>query len=370
MNGIGFYIHIPFCRAKCAYCDFNSYAGLESLFEDYVLALIQEIQIVSGELQPEADSVYLGGGTPTVLPATLLTAILQSCGPAEEITVEANPGTLTPAYLTHLLHRGVNRLSLGVQSLDDDTLRLLGRIHSADQARDSYRLARQAGFDNVNLDFIYALPGQTLAGWRETLQEALELAPDHLSLYALALQEDTPLAARIAGGKLPPLDDDLAADMYLLAEEMLEAAGYLHYEISNWAQEGRLCQHNLKYWRNEPYLGFGAGAHSCCGGRRWANVVRPEEYLARLSEGRSAIAAAEEIDPHLAMAETMILGLRLTAGVSFDDFRQRFGCALEAVYGEVLTELAAMGLLELDGSAVQLTGRGRLLGNEVFERFL
>ncbi len=370
MDRVGFYVHIPFCRAKCAYCDFNSYAGLESLFGDYVLALGREIQLVAGKLQLAADSIYLGGGTPTVLPATLLAAVLQACGPADEITVEANPGTLIPAYLTHLLHQGVNRLSLGVQSFDDDLLHLLGRIHTADQARDNYRLARQAGFDNLNLDFIYALPGQTLHGWRKTLKEALALEPEHLSLYALALKEDTPLAARLACGELPPLDDDLAADMYLLAEEMLEAAGYLHYEISNWAKAGQWCKHNLKYWRNEPYLGFGAGAHSCFGGKRWANVIGPEEYLARLAEGQSPIANTEEIDRGLEMAETMILGLRLLEGMSFDDFRRRFDCDLEAVYGEALAELQEIGLLENDGSGVRLTGRGRLLGNEVFEKFL
>ncbi len=399
---IGLYIHIPFCRAKCAYCDFNSYAGLEHLFDGYTRALVQEMRTVGRMLQTPAvrfkvATIYLGGGTPTALPLTLLIDILRALRqvflPASdiEISVEANPGAVGKGYLDSLLDEGVNRLSLGVQSFDDDFLRLLRRIHTTDEARASYRLARQAGFDNINFDLIYALPGQTLTAWQDDLREAIRLGPEHLSLYALSLGKDTLLAEWVRQGKVPQPDDDLAADMYTAAEEMLKAAGYTHYEISNWARpatsyqtqgagcgvrwreagEGAFtCLHNLRYWRNEPYVGFGAGAHSSYRGKRYANVAFPEEYVRRVSKGLSPVEEIEEIDEALEMAETMILGLRLVAGVRFEHFARRFGCRLEAVYEHELKELEETGLLEIDGVGVRLTAQGRLLGNEVFGRFL
>ncbi|HIC94723.1 MAG TPA: radical SAM family heme chaperone HemW, partial [Anaerolineae bacterium] len=237
MDAVSLYIHIPFCRAKCAYCDFNSYAGLEHLFAPYVRALAREIELARG-WHLQARTIYLGGGTPTVLPLDLLGEILAACRRAfrvpegAEVTVEANPGTVDGDYLAGLLGLGVNRLSLGVQSFDDGELRLLGRIHTAREAVEACHLAREAGFDNLNLDLLYGIPRQTLAGWRETLRRAFDLRPDHLSLYALTLEEHTPLARRIAEGEVPAPDDDLAAEMYVLAEEMLAEAGYVHYEIS------------------------------------------------------------------------------------------------------------------------------------------
>jgi oxygen-independent coproporphyrinogen-3 oxidase len=387
---VNLYIHIPFCRAKCAYCDFNSYPGLNHLFGKYVRALQAEMRWVSWRRSPELNTVYLGGGTPTVLPLALLGEVLDACREhftvAEEIeiTVEANPGTVDGSYLTGLLEMGVNRLSLGVQSFHDDELRLLGRIHAAAQAVETYRLARQlcpelvegVGFGNVNLDLIYGLPWQTLSSWQATLRQAIHLQPDHLSLYCLTVEEDTPLGQRIAQRELPVPDPDLAAEMYTLAEEALDRAGYVHYEISNWAQPGHECRHNLAYWRNQPYLGLGAGAHSYFDQKRWHNVLSPAEYITRLEADWQgpfppSVKEMEEIDKALEMAETMMLGLRLVQeGVGLADFGERFGQELMAVYGGEIREMGQAGLLEVDGERVRLTARGRLLGNEVFQRFL
>lgn len=430
----GLYVHIPFCRARCAYCDFNTYAGLEYLLTDYVAALEREISFQVPQRETwnlEPVTLYFGGGTPSLLSLAqverILSALHRTFALAEdaEITLEANPGTVDLAYLQGLRALGVNRLSLGVQSFDEAMLRLLGRIHTAAEAVESYRLARAAGFDNVNLDLIYGLPGQTLAHWQATLAQAVALAPDHLSLYALTLEHDVPLARRIARGELPPPDDDAAAAMYELAEETLATAGYVHYEISNWARrvpsstfhpfgfaQGKVsrftpnmepgtgnlelaCRHNLLYWRNQPYLGFGAGAHSSlpspgrrgAGGEvwmRWRNVLHPAEYIARLpryitvdamyrglQRGEDVAEEVQDLALPAVMAETMILGLRLVQeGVRFADFRQRFRRDVREVYGVQLAELRELGLLEMDDEAVRLTPRGRLLGNEVFQRFL
>ncbi|MBC8263704.1 MAG: radical SAM family heme chaperone HemW [Anaerolineales bacterium] len=386
MDVVSVYIHIPFCQSKCAYCDFNSYAGLEYLFEPYVKALAREIELTGKGPSLQAKTVYLGGGTPTVLPVSLLEEVLLVLGQSfpvakdVEISIEANPGTVDSDYLAGLLNLGVNRLSLGVQSLDDGLLRLLGRIHTAAEAIESYGLARQAGFANINLDLIYGISHQTLEQWQSTLREALNLQPDHLSLYALTLEEHTPLARQVACGEIPSPDDDLAADMYILAEEMLAEEGYVHYEISNWAGpisniqspiSNHTCRHNLNYWRNQPYLGFGAGAHSYFGGRRWRNFLSPMKYTVQLNVGMGSCAHSEDIDRATEMAETMILGLRLIEeGVSFEGFARRFGERLESLYESDLGELEELGLVEVTAERVRLTPRGRLLGNEVFERFL
>ena len=385
-ESVSLYIHIPFCRAKCAYCSFNSYQGLEHLKAPYVQALVREIE---GYFQPDklkAITMYFGGGTPSLLSLEQLAELLAASSRAfrieegSEITLEANPGTIDLLYLKGLRKLGVNRLSLGVQSLDDRTLCILGRIHSAREALEAYGMARQAGFSNINLDLIYSLPTQTLVQWEDTLRRAILLEPDHLSLYPLTLEEDTPLAQRVARGELPFPDEDLAADMYLLAEEMLDAAGYEHYEISNWARmlPGCSCgelgylasRHNLTYWRNEPYLGFGAGAHSYFGAQRYYNALSPAEYIVRLESGRSPQVGVEEIGEALEMAETMIMGLRLLEGIDKGIFQRRFGQDLMKTYGEEIEELIELGLIEMEGERMKLTPRGRLLGNEVFQRFL
>ena len=375
MEGLGLYVHIPFCQSRCRYCDFNTYAGLEGLFETYVRALLREIGLAG---PAPVSTVYIGGGTPTVLPLSSLIQILEaiqehfSLAPGAEVSIEANPGTVEAETLAALRQHGVNRLSLGVQSFADDELRLLGRIHTAEQAAAALDAARQAGFDNVSLDLIFGLPGQSLADWRFSLERALEIEPEHLSLYALSVEAGTPLARDIARGHLPPPDPDLAAEMYELAAEMDAAAGYLHYEISNWARgAGRQCRHNLIYWRNQPYLGLGAGAHSWQGRRRWANAAAPDEYARRLAEGDSALAEEETISPELERGETMMMGLRLVEeGVPVDRFRRRFDLDPRDHFRSEVAELVDLGLLEVDDERLRLSPRGYLLGNQVFARFL
>ena len=334
----------------------------------------------------EYKTLYIGGGTPTVLPTDDLCALVcdarESFGlPSDaEVTVEANTGTVDKRALRDLSTAGVNRLSLGVQSLDPQMLRTLGRIHDAGQARQAVFDARTAGIENLNLDLIFGLPGQSLESWQEDLEGILALQPDHLSLYALTVEESTPLAASIAAGTLPDPDPDLAADMYEWAEERLAHDGWDHYEISNWTRPGYACQHNLIYWRNQPYLGLGAGAHSSFSAgchshaawQRWANLPRPQDYIAALENDQRPIdGEIETLDRALERAETMIMGLRLLhEGVSFERFRRRFGVSLKEAYGQQIQGLVARGLLERLPDRLRLTEKGHLLGNQVFVEFL
>jgi len=372
---VAIYVHIPFCIAKCAYCDFNSYPGYEYLHTRYVNALCREIA-ESSAASCKTHSLYLGGGTPTVLPPEQIGRIVESVrgsfalDDGAEITIEANPGTVDASSLSHLRRLDINRLSLGVQSFSPRALRLLRRIHTPDDALLAYREARSVGFENINLDLIYGLPYQTLAEWQETLTRAVALGPEHLSLYALSVEPGTPLAEWIVAGEVPAPDPDLAADMYEWAGEYLRNTGYVHYEISNWAREGHFCQHNLTYWMNGPYLGFGAGAHSYRGSHRYRNVSSPALYVERIEAGVSPIEESEVIDTAMEMAETMFLGLRLSEGIRWATFEGRFGRSMRDVYREEIQALREVGLLEVDGTGIRLTPRGRLLGNEVFRRFL
>ncbi|MCS7179212.1 MAG: radical SAM family heme chaperone HemW [Anaerolineae bacterium] len=374
LRPLALYVHIPFCRSRCTYCAFNTYAGMDALIPAYVEALSVEIRAAPGA---PARTLYFGGGTPSLLSQDALASILQALqerfrfSPQMEITLEANPGTVDQMYLRAVRELGVNRLSLGVQSAHADELHLLGRQHTWEDAMKAVADARAAGLENVNLDLIYGLPGQTLARWKETLEAALSLDPDHLSLYALTVEEGTPLEEQVVRGALPPPDDDRTAEMYEWAETRLAQAGYIHYELSNWARSDRyFCQHNRIYWRNEPYLGLGAGASSWWGGRRWTNVRHPREYIRRLKTGQPIGEEMEVISRQLEMGETMLMGLRLMEGVSDARFRARFGVGLGEAFGAELTRLAAQGLLEWDGKTARLTPRGRLLGNWVFREFV
>lgn len=403
---LALYLHIPFCAVRCHYCDFNTYAGLDRLYEDYAAALADEIRRAGqARGRPPVRTIFLGGGTPTVLPAPLLASILAACrasfavAPDAEITSEANPGTADAELFAALRDMGVNRLSMGVQSLDDAELRWLGRIHGAAEAEAAFAAARRAGFDNINLDFMFGLPGQATETWRNTLERALALAPEHISLYSLTVEHGTPLYDAVRRGAQPPPEDDVAADFYLLASDLLARAGYEQYEISNWSRdEGHLersaaeskdaprpptetrrdyrCRHNLVYWRHEPYLGFGAGAHSYAtvardAGARWWNVRPVPQYIQRLRGGDSPERGREVIDERLAMGEFMMLGLRLVReGVAAARFEARFGIPLDAVFGREIAALERRGLLERADGRVRLTGAGRLLGNQVFAEFL
>jgi oxygen-independent coproporphyrinogen-3 oxidase len=303
----------------------------------------------------------------------LLSAIssLFNVDEAAEITIEANPGTINEAYLTSIRKLGVNRLSLGVQSINDRELALLGRIHTAAEVREAVQFARGSGFDNLSIDLIYGLPGQSLPDWQMTLSEALDMEPEHLSLYSLTLEADTPMWRAIKEGSLPEIDIDLSADQYELAEDMLAAHSYNHYEISNWARQGQECRHNLTYWRNLPYLGVGVAAHSCLEGHRLANTKSLDKYLTAFPGSTPPVTEMdEEISPELELAETVILGLRLCEGVYPDDIRHRFGIDILLHYRQQLEEMVDAGLLEQTDRRIRLTRRGRLLSNEVFWRFL
>ncbi len=394
---LALYLHIPFCAARCAYCDFNTYAGLERFFAPFTGALVEEIRRAGAERgRPPAHTIFIGGGTPTALPPELMARILDACreafdlAPDAEITSEANPGTVDQARFAALRGLGINRLSMGVQSFDDAALRWLGRIHSADEAEAAYRAARAAGFANINLDFIFGLPGQEPAAWAATLARAIALGPEHLSLYSLTVEHGTPLFDRVRRGLDPAPDDDLAADLYALACDTLAAGGYEQYEISNWARgesanqqisesfaicsfahSPSVCHHNLVYWRREPYLGFGPGAHSFEGERRWWNVKPVPEYIRRIEAGQPPERDGETIDRRLGMGETMMLGLRLVQeGVADARFWERFGVGLDEAFGAEIAALSARGLLERLPDRVRLTRQGRLLGNQVFAEFL
>lgn len=382
---LSLYLHIPFCQRKCPYCDFNTYAGLNRLFEPFTAALVREIgEAGATRGRPAVRTLFLGGGTPTVLPAALLAQIVDACRaafdllPDAEITSEANPGTVDVDRFAALRQMGVNRLSMGVQSFDAAELAFLGRIHSAGEAVTAFEAARAAGFTNINLDFIYGLPDQSPATWQRTLEQAIALAPEHLSLYSLTIEEGTPFGEWAAAGRLAQPSPDLAADLYEIADELLAGAGYVQYEISNWAKPGQAadlssvnphfaCQHNLTYWRNQTYLGFGPGAHSSEHSRRWATIRPVPEYIAQ----DKRIDFVEEIDSPLAMGETMMLGLRLVReGVTFERFQQRHGRPMQEIFGAEIERLARRGLLEQLPDRVRLTRQARLVGNQVFAAFL
>ncbi len=435
---LSLYLHVPFCQVRCAYCDFNTYAGLDDLMTPYALALAKEIRMVGeagrGAGRQEGGgmvhTVFFGGGTPSLLSldlyAGLFTALRESFQLTSdcEITLEANPGTLALPYLEGLRALGVNRLSLGVQSAHIPELRLLDRLHSFDDVVQAVRMARAAGFDRqsqgVNLDLIFGISHQTLAMWQATLTRVLDLQPDHLSCYALSLEHGTPMRAWVYRGLLPMPDPGLAAEMYEWASEALEAQGFVQYEISNWARceksdvrsqmsEGAssdlrpptsdlrsltsdlhyACRHNLQYWRNRPYLGFGAGAHGCVpsamrrgsstsGGWRYSNVLAPAAYVERVERGGDAefpfspaLAQAAPVTREEEMGETMMLGMRLTReGVRDAGFRERYAAGLAEKYPRELRRLKALGLIEWDADGARLTKRGRLLGNRVFREFV
>jgi oxygen-independent coproporphyrinogen-3 oxidase len=392
------YLHIPFCRRRCTYCGFCSVAAQEHRLSAYVRAVCAELAALRQDIQPDRlyaatdlrPTVFLGGGTPSLLGPAQVEALLRATGelvPLEqaEITIEANPGTLMGAggrcrpalaYFRDLRDLGVNRLSLGVQSLHDPTLRMLGRLHTAAEARQCVEEATRAGFPTINLDFIFGLPGQTGAAWTMTLDTIGAWDINHLSLYSLTLEEHTTLYTRAMRGEVRLPDHDTTAAMYERAMDRLAVAGFTHYETSNWARASNgtaplpVCHHNIAYWRNVDYLGVGAGSHGHIYPERYANLTDLDAYLAAVQEGRRPVEVRTALSPADLAAETMFMGLRLVEGVRFAHFRQRCGVEMEALYGEVLREQERMGLLERTAEGVRLTRRGRLLGNQVFAAFL
>lgn len=383
------YIHIPFCIRKCAYCDFLSFAAPERAYREYVDKLIEEIHRQSGNFAGYCvTTVFVGGGTPSVLPAFLieeLFAVLYQCfdiAEDAEITLEANPGTLTMEKLEVYRQSGINRLSLGLQSADDQELRYLGRIHSYDDFLKSYQRARQAGFDNINVDLMSALPGQTVHSWKTTLRKVMMLRPEHISAYSLIIEEGTPFYGRYGQAipesgesalwSLPNLpDEDTDREMYHLTREIMEAQGYGRYEISNYARPGYECRHNIGYWNGTEYLGLGLGASSYTFGFRYHNTADFKEYLSlNLYESGSAARDIQELSLEERMEEFMFLGLRMMQGVSGSEFLERFGQNMWNVYSTVLPKLQEQGLIEVNAPWVRLTELGIDVSNAVLCEFL
>jgi len=376
------YLHIPFCHTRCHYCDFNTYAGLLPLREPYVRALLDEITLM-GELARLPDgkprrsrTLFFGGGTPSLLSVHQVWRLIDACRASfavdegAEITLEANPGTLTEGQLVGLREAGINRLSMGAQSFDAELLKTLGRIHSPQEITQAVHYARAAGFTSLNLDFMFGLPGQTMQHWRETLDRALDLHPEHLSLYSLIIEEGTPFYTWVDEGRITPGDEDLCADMYEYADECLQAAGYQNYEISNWSLPSHQSRHNLTYWHNLPYLGMGAGAYSFFEQRRFSNERDPQTYIRLLKAGRRPEVESETVERTQEMSETAFLALRTAQGLHLPTFEQRFAQPFTSFVGDRLHIVEEAGLLEYDGEWLRLSKRGRLLGNEVFMRLL
>ncbi|MEW6472936.1 MAG: radical SAM family heme chaperone HemW [Actinomycetota bacterium] len=359
MAGFGVYVHVPFCARRCDYCDFATWTDRQHLMDAYTAACVTDLaRRYDGAPLPPATSVFFGGGTPSLLPADLLLAILAAIPrrPGAEVTVECNPDTVTPELLAAYRAGGVTRLSFGVQSMAPHVLAALGRTHDPAGVEEAVAAARAAGFENFNLDLIYGGAGETLADWQRTLEAALALDPPHVSAYALTVEPGTPLARRVDAGDTAAPDDDDQAEKYLAADAALTATGRPWYEISNWARPGRECRHNLLYWAQGEYLGIGCAAHGHTPlGRRWWNVRTPDRYIALVGRGESPEAAHELLTGPDREAEATMLALRTRAGVPA---------------GPVADTLVADGLAERQGDRVVLTPHGRLLANEATTRLL
>jgi len=388
MEPLSLYLHIPFCRHRCAYCDFNTYTTVGALQDAYVVALENEIAQVAklagkdGQLRP-VHTIFFGGGTPSLLPVTALQSILQCAAGAfkqtedAEITLEANPEFVDLKYLEGLHEIGINRLSFGVQSAQAGELALLERTHDFQTAVDVVSMARAAGFANFNLDLIYGLPEQTISSWAASIEAVLALEPAHLSLYCLTIEPGTPMHRWLDNGRISAPDPDLAAEQYSYACRLLADQGFEHYEISNWSLPGRECQHNLTYWRNQEYLGLGAGAHGQAAGYRYSVVKRPRVYIRRMDSETANVypisaanAESHAVERREAMSDTVITQLRLLQeGLDLHAFADKFGQSLDEAFDGQVTQLTEWGLLEEAHGRLLLTERGRFVSNQVFYRF-
>ncbi len=369
--GVGLYIHIPFCRRKCYYCDFVS-IDLEKK-PDAVYSIVPYIDALEKEAQAyrsrEIKSIYIGGGTPTVLEGSQLNTILQFCytffkvSSSAEITIEANPGTLGEKKLLDLKSSGFNRLSIGLQSFNNTMLKKIGRIHSAGEFLSNFRCARIIGFDNINVDMIFALPEQTLADFKIDIEQLLNLRPEHISVYCLTIEKETRLWDEIQLGNISACDNDLEAEMYSYAINTLKKAGYIHYEISNFALPGFESRHNRIYWQNEEYIGIGASATSYLYDTRFTNINDPEQYIHALRNNGNLVAYKENLNHTQKLSETVVLGLRMMKGIKMTD-------EISARFYKTIQDLTEKKLLFIDNQYLKLTNKGILLANQVFIEFL
>jgi len=379
----GIYIHIPFCATRCHYCNFAT-GGYESeLARRYTAAVREEIERVdfsanpmTGRAMRRVDTIYFGGGTPTTLTVRQISSLIETCrrrfdvSPDSEITAEANPGSISQNYLEELRSAGVNRLSFGAQSFDDGELRMIGRTHSSEEAREAVRTARVAGFANVSIDLIAGLPEQKMETWRRNLEEAFALEPDHLSVYLLELYKDAPMLHRINRGELRAIDDDLTVAMYFALMDEAERRGFERYEISNWARPGFESRHNLKYWIGAPYWAFGISAAGYDGRTRWSNTRNIHEYLAKIESGQATIVERIELDDDDRQSENLFLRLRLKDGVDLDEHSRRFGVNALERYRDEIERLREAGLIELGENRLKISRAGTVLANEVFAAFV
>lgn len=374
---LGIYLHIPFCKQKCYYCDFPSFAGQEACQEEYLDTLLLEIRKVGANYQDRiVDTIFFGGGTPSILPADALPRVLDEVRVSfviderAEITAEANPGTVDSHKLLRWRKAGMNRISFGVQSFHDTLLRAIGRIHTGEEARMAVRMAREAGFANINLDLIYGLPGQTIDMLKQDVMEAIALKVEHLSVYGLIVEEDTLLERMVDDGRaILPCEEEEEA-MYDWITAYLPEQGYHRYEISNYARAGRECRHNLKYWQFDEYIGLGSAAHSFEGRKRLANERIPSDYIRRMhAEGSARLLEEAETIAEL-QGEYIFLALRTTQGVDTEDFCHTFGTDFFALYGDIIERMKNERLLEQAGRYVRLTELGMKYGNRVFAQFV
>jgi len=373
---LGIYIHVPFCIGKCGYCDFNSYSGMEEIFDEYVEALKKEISLIS--YQPyEIISIFFGGGTPTILNADKLIGILDLCRDIfnlksdAEITIEANPETLTVDKLRDLRKGGFNRISIGVQSFNDRLLKRLGRIHDSKKAYNQVLSARDAGFENISVDLMFGIPDETINDWKSDIETAIKLNPEHISAYNLTIEKGTRFeilySAAEASHCLP--DDDKQVEMFKIGIELLTSAGYGHYEISNFAKNGRICLHNRIYWKNEEYLGIGAGAYSYINGERRWNIKNPKEYINKI-KGQGIVAGSERLEDEKIMGETIMMGFRMIDGINLQSFKRRFNIRIESAFPSAISKLLNNNLISFTKDYLKLTEKGLLFYNDVAAEFL
>ena len=379
-NNFGVYIHIPFCKQKCFYCDFPSFAGRERFIDSYLAALGRELELAAekygeqGRLKPA--TVYVGGGTPSLLALNQMEGLFAAIDKhinldfVDEFTIEANPGTLTVDKLRLMKATGVNRLSIGVQSLDDDCLKTIGRIHTAQEVVESVRMAQEKGFDNISIDLMYGLPGQTMETLKASVEKALTLDVQHISIYGLQLEEGTVFSRQQEMGKLQLPDDEQVEIMYDYITEVLPLNGYTRYEISNYALPGFESKHNCLYWQDVSYLGFGAGAHSYWQGSRYENPADIEQYISRISGGEILGYMEEQVGEKEHMEEFCFLGLRMTSGIKKGKFKEVFNKDIHEVFGETIKEMKGKALLEETNTSLRLTKLGTKYGNVVFGGFI
>ena len=394
---IGLYIHIPFCETKCSYCDFNTFAGIETLFPQYIDSICKEIKLW-GSLIPDAiiNTIFFGGGTPSYIPKNLLGQILNTIKEemdttnCAEITIESNPNDLSEIKkLEYYLEIGINRISIGIQSFNDSHLKNIDRRHSAAEGVHAIKNAESAGFDNINIDLMFGLPNQTKHEWIETLEIIPTIPIQHISMYCLTVEKNTPMYHQVNQGIIPMPDQDLAAEMYEIATNFMEQENFRHYEISNWAKNNRICEHNLTYWKNQQFIGIGPGAHSLLFSYRFSNIESPKKYIQKLKSNPSfqkkgndnettkeklltipTTGNYEKQDIKTKMSDTMIMGLRLDSGIHLNEFENTFQTKIEKIFPGKISKLISENLITKENNQIKLTDKGKLLGNEVFINFL